>query len=168
MSRIYLVHPQVPAGLVAAFYKGNRDGFGGITSRLGRMLDHGPYSHSELILPSGLSWSASLPDKGVRAKPIGYSSPHKWDFLPIPDPTGAIAFEAEQWYLAHDGEPYDVWGNVRFLTNFVSHSADKWFCSESNMAALGYPEPWRYGPSGMAVTLQHEFKTQMTIGSACA
>lgn len=158
------LHPIVPPGLVAAFYKGNRDGFGGLTSRLGRLLDHGPYSHTELILSGGMSVSASLPDHGVRIKPIAYTKVHKWDFLPIPDPTGAIEFEVLRWYREHMGQPYDIWGNVRFVTNFVGHSEGKWFCSESNMAALGYPEAWRYGPSGMATTLQHDFKTSIIKG----
>lgn len=95
---------------------------------------------------------------------IEYSKAHKWDFLPLPDPTGALEAQVLSWYRHHLGQPYDIWGNVRFLTNLVSHSPDRWFCSESNMEALGYPESWRYGPSGMAATLQHDFKTQFIRG----
>ena len=33
-----------------AFYKGTRPGIAGLYNRLGRLLDHGPYSHAELVL----------------------------------------------------------------------------------------------------------------------
>lgn len=164
MDRVFPIHQIIPPGLVAAFYKGNRDSFLGLQSRLGRLLDHGPYSHTEIIFPGGLSASASLEDKGVRFKHIRYSNANRWDFLPIPDPTGNLCRVSWRWHKDHEGLPYDIWGNVRFLTNLVSHSEDKWFCSEANMASLGYPQAWRYGPSGMAVTLQHDFKTQIIKG----
>ena len=158
------LHPIIPPGLVAAFYKGNRDGFGGVLSRLGRVLDHGPYSHSELILSNGLSVSASMPDGGVRGKQIAYSKCDRWDFLPIPDFGGEIEAGVIDWYAQHIGKPYDILGNVRFVTNFVGHSEGKWFCSESNMAALGFSESWRYGPSGMACVLRDFFKTEFIRG----
>lgn len=158
------LHPIVPPGLVAAFYKGNRDGYAGVLSYLGRKLDHGPYSHTELVLPSGLSLSSSLPDGGVRAKLIRYSCPHKWDFLPLHDPDGTWTLGAMAWFEAHKDDKYDILGNLRFVTNFIPHSEDKQFCSEANMAMLGYPEPFRFGPSGMAVTLQHDFKTSIIKG----
>lgn len=164
--RTFEIHPFVPPGLVAAFYKGNRDGAGAVLSYLGRTLDHGPYSHSELVLSNGLSFSSSLPDGGVRVKHIGYSSIHKWDFLPIPDPTGAIEERVYHHYHLHKDDGYDITGNLRFLTNFIPHSESKQFCSEVNMGALGYPESWRYGPCGMMVTLAHDFKTNLLRGPA--
>lgn len=153
----------VPRGFCLALYKGTRPGLPGLYNRLGRFLDRGPYSHTELIFSSGLSGSASFLDKGVRTKQINYSSVGNWDFLPIPDPTAKIEAVALAWHRKHDGLPYDVWGNIRFATNFVKDSTDKWFCSEANLAALGIPEAYRYGPSGAASIMQILYKTDIII-----
>jgi hypothetical protein len=142
-------------------YKGTRPGFEGIQNRLGRFIDRGLYSHTELLFSDGLSASSSFIDKGVRTKPIGYSSVGSWDFLPIPDPGGEIEQRSRQWFLEHDGLKYDILGNIRFATNFARDSLDKWFCSESCMAALGFPEAFRYGPSGAATLLQHYYRTEI-------
>lgn len=162
--RVYSVHQQVPEGLCLAFYKGNRDGYLGLYSRLGRRLDHGPYSHSEMIFSNGLSASASLEDKGVRFKHIRYSNPHRWDFLPIPDPDGDLEAYAYDWYTEHEGDKYDILGNIRFLIGFVRHSPDERFCSESNLEALKFPEPFRYGPSGAASIASFHFNSKIITG----
>ena len=159
--RSYNLDPIVPQGLNLALYKGTRPGFEGIQNRLGRFIDRGPYSHTELLFSDGLSASASFIDGGVRTKPIGYSSVGSWDFLPISDPAGEIEKRALKWFLEHNGLKYDVWGNIRFATNFARDSPDKWFCSESCLAALGFPEAFRYGPCGAATLLQHYYQTQI-------
>ena len=51
---------------------------------------------------------------------------------------------------ALDGAPYDLMGNVRFVLPWLSDSERGWFCSEALGAALGWKEPWRYGPNGAA------------------
>lgn len=154
-----VLDPTVPLGLSLALFKGTRPGVAGLYNRLGRFLDRGPYSHCELVFPSGISASSSFVDGGVRMKVIGYSSMGNWDFLPIADPDGALERAAWDWFCRHNGMAYDVLGNLRFATNFASDSADKWFCSEACMAALGYPEAYRYGPSGAATLLQWQLKT---------
>lgn len=161
----------VPAGLCMAFYKGTRPGLAGLYNMLGRRLDHGPYSHSELILPEKyqrLSASASFIDGGVRFKAIGYSSVGAWDFLPIPDPDDKLADHAYNWTLDYNACRYDLKGNIRFVTNFVCHDETKWFCTESNMAMLKYPadQAFRFGPSDAAITLAWRFESQMVIVEA--
>lgn len=132
--------------LRAAFYKGTRPGLlAGGFNRLGRYLNSGPYSHTELVL-DGVSWSSSFEDGGVRRKQINFA-PARWDFIDVPR---VYEPRVRDWYLAHEGAPYDLWGNVRFFFGVARESTDKWFCSESNMAALGVSRPWEYGPNDMA------------------
>lgn len=152
------LHSSVPKGFCAAFYKGVRPGPAGLYNRLGRFLDRGPYSHCEMIFSKGISGSASYVDNGVRFKAIGYSSVGAWDFLPLPSELEGNAFA---WMLQHEGLKYDILGNLRFATNFARDSSNKWFCSESIMAMSGFPEAYRFGPSGGATMLQHHFNTKM-------
>ena len=134
-----------------AFFKGTRPGLEGVYNRLGRLLDHGPYSHAELVFSDGMSGSASLMDGGVRIKYIGYSSVGNWDFVDIP---ARYELAARCWFIANHGKPYDIMGNINALFGFVSHSTDKWFCSEAIAAALGLTDPWRYKPNGLAAVLK--------------
>lgn len=158
-----IVDASVPKGLSLALYKGTRKGLQGIYNIVGRFLDRGPYSHTELVFTDRLSGSSSYMDKGVRIKKIGYSSVGNWDFLPIPDYQGILEERALKWYYDHNGAPYDYMGNVRFATNFARDDKTKWFCSESNLAALGFPEPYRYGPSGAASLLQHIYNNKIIV-----
>lgn len=145
--------------LTLALYKGTQPGLNGVYNRLTRLLDRGPYSHCELILPSGVSASSSLMDGGVRFKRILYSTPASWDFMVLPDARGVLQARAEAWFAQHEGQGYDLWGNLRFATGFARDTSDRWFCSEAVMAALGFAEAYRYGPSGMAALLKHHFQT---------
>lgn len=151
----------VPQGLCVALYKGTRPGMAGIYNRIGRYLDRGPYSHCEVLFSNRVSGSSSFLDHGVRFKDIGYSSVGNWDFLPIPDPTGAIEVAAWDWMTQHVGAAYDVMGNLRFATNFARDDEDKWFCSEAKMSMFGFPEAYRFGPSGGATILQYHFKSKI-------
>jgi hypothetical protein len=152
------LHPTVPRGLSVAFYKGVRPGISGLYNRLGRHLDRGPYSHCEMVFSNGLSGSSSYVDKGVRFKLIGYSSVGYWDFLPLPSTLEDRAFA---WMHRHQGLKYDILGNLRFASNFARDSEDKWFCSEAIMSMSGFPEAYRFGPSGAATMLQHHFNAEM-------
>lgn len=136
-----------------ALYKGTRPGLQGLYSRITRWIDQGPYSHCELVFSDGVSASASYIDGGVRFKSIDYNPAH-WDFIEVPDYREGAA---RDWFRAHCGEPYDLWGNVRFVFGFARESKGKWFCSEAVMAALGYKEAYRYGPNGMAMLLRNLF-----------
>lgn len=129
-----------------ALYKGTRPGFQGLYSRLARWLDGGSYSHCELVFGDGVSASSSYIDGGVRFKIIDYGDTDHWDFIDLPD---ALEDSARDWFRIHAGQPYDLWGNVRFAFGFARESKGAWFCSEAVMAALGFKEAYRYGPSGM-------------------
>ena len=139
-----------------ALYKGIRPGWQGVYSRLVRWLDGGPYSHCELVFEDGVNASSSYIDGGVRFKIIDYRPEH-WDFIDLPD---ALEDSARDWFRSHVGQPYDLWGNVRFAFGFARESKGKWFCSEAVMAALGFAEAYRYGPSGMVDVLLHLEKRQ--------
>lgn len=114
------------------------------------MIDGGPYSHAEIVFSDGLSASASFIDGGVRFKRINYDPAH-WDFIDLPP---SMEGQARQWFADHEGAGYDLIGNLRFVAWFVPHSKSRWFCSEAIAAALCMPEPWRYGPNGLAAALQ--------------
>ena len=132
-----------------ALYKGTRPGLQAIYSWLTRFIDRGIYSHCELVFSDGVSASSSFIDGGVRFKEIDYRPEH-WDFIDLPD---RFEDSARDWFRSHVGEPYDLWGNVRFAIGFARDSQGKWFCSEAVMAALGFKEAYRYGPSGMVDVL---------------
>ena len=132
-----------------AFYKATRSGLQGLYSRGVRLIDGGPYSHCELIFSNGISASASFIDGGVRFKQIDYNNNH-WDIFSIPDPDGIQELRANDWFVEHEGDKYDILGNVRFVFGFVKHDNNKQFCSEACAEALGFYEGWRYGPNGLA------------------
>lgn len=133
----------------AAFYKGVRPGLQAVYSRGVQIIDKGPYSHCEAVFSDGLSASASWTDKGVRFKDVVYKPAH-WDLIPLP-----LEMEeaARDWFEFHQGLPYDLLGNVRFVLPWVDESAHGYFCSEALAAALGLREPWRFGPNGLAALL---------------
>ena len=138
-----------------ALYKATRPGLQGIYSRLARWIDGGPYSHCELVFSDGVSASASFIDGGVRFKQIDYDPAH-WDFIDLP---ANMEAQAREWFEQHEGAGYDLIGNLTFVLWFIPHSKSRWFCSEAVAAALGMPEPWRYGPCGLASALSWRLQT---------
>lgn len=138
----------------AAFYKGTRPGLQGIYSRAVRAIDRGPYSHVELVFSDGMSGSASYIDGGVRLKRIDYNPAH-WDFVELPSEQEQ---QARDWFERNMGAPYDLMGNVRFVLPFLPDSQRGWFCSEALGAALGWAEPWRFGPNGLSALLRSILK----------
>lgn len=125
-----------------AFYKSTRPGLPGIYNRLVRWWTRSPYSHVELIFSDGMAASSSYMDGGVRFKRIDFD-PTRWDFVDV----AGDEIRARNWFLAHEGQRYDVLGNVAFVLDFVRDSADKWSCAESVAEALGLWESWRYSPA---------------------
>ena len=110
------MNPLVPKSpVVVALYKGTRPGLKGkLITSIGKLLDHGPYAHTEIILFNDLSYSASLEDGGVRAKKINYSTYKAWDFIVIPQ--GRVrAAGIKQWFDTYDGKKYDIMGNIHRL-----------------------------------------------------
>ena len=87
---------------------------------------------------------------GVRLKRIDYDSGH-WDFIDLPP---SMEPYARDWFERNAGAPYDLMGNVRFVLPFLPDSERGWFCSEALGAALGWREPWRFGPNGLSALLR--------------
>lgn len=138
-----------PACFHAAFYKGTRPGAAGIYSRGVRFWTKGPYSHCEAVFSDGMSASASFEDGGVRFKAISYE-PARWDFIQLP---AILEAPARTWFEGHDGEGYDLMGNLHFVLGPVPDSRNRKFCSEALAAALGIADPWRFDPNDLAVLL---------------
>ncbi len=144
----------------AAFYKAVRPGWQGLYSRAVQIIDHGPYSHCEIVFSDGMCGSASYIDGGVRLKRIEFK-PWHWDFLQLPTAQEAYA---RDWFERNDGAPYDLQGNVRFVVPFIDHNPDGWFCSEAFGAALRWREPERYGPNGAAALVHTMYPQTTTLG----
>ena len=133
-----------------AFYKGTRPGIAGLYNRLGRRMDHGLYSHCELVFSNGMSGSSSFMDDGVRIKYIGYTS-GDWDFVDLPE---HLEPHAWSFFVQERGKKYDLMGNINAAFGWVSHSKDRWFCSEVIAAAFQLNDPWRYKPNGLYAVLK--------------
>lgn len=132
-----------------ALYKATRPGIQGLFNILVRWWCNGPYSHSELVIEErngfALCGSASWLDGGVRLKWIKLNPAH-WDLLPVSgDPVAARA-----WFEAHAGQGYDLLGLLGHVWRRGDGSRRRWLCSEACAAALGWPEPWRFDPNGLA------------------
>jgi len=126
----------------AAFYKGTRPGLPGIYNRLVRWWTRSAYSHCELVFRDGLAASASFSDGGVRFKRIDFDPGH-WDIFELPD---AFELRARVWFEQHAGQKYDLLGNLHFVFAPVGDAKQRWFCSESAAAALGFANPARFDP----------------------
>jgi hypothetical protein len=139
-----------------AFYKSTKSGIAGLYNRGVRIVTKGHYSHCEIIFSDGISASASFVDGGVRFKQIDYD-PLKWDILELPEHLEA---NARLWFLAHEGDRYDILGNVHFLIPVVGDDKTKWCCSEACAQALGIDGAWRFHPNLLAclVKYMHNFK----------
>lgn len=138
--------------LRAAFYKGTRPGIPGIYNRAVRAWERGPYSHVELVFSGDIAASSSFMDGGVRFKQIDFD-PVKWDFIELPE---ALAPQARKWFIDHEGEPYDLLGNLHLVIGFIPEWRGKSFCSEAVAASLGYSDPWRFGPNALYSVLEQK------------
>ena len=106
------------------------------------------YSHCELVV-SGLCYSSSIMDKGVRAKVIELE-PDKWDVIDLPWAEAAAVVE---YFKATDRNSYG-WFSMVFsqLFNRNQVDSDSQFCSEWCASALGLPNPSTYSPKTLAGT----------------
>src|SRR3990172_5990515 len=134
----------------AAMYRGTRPGMAGVYNRAVRAWERGDYSHCEMIFSDGMAASSSFMDGGVRFKQIEFDPAH-WDFIDLPPEREPAA---RQWFIDHEGESYDLMGNAHFVIGFIPEARRKKFCSEALAAALGFHDPWRYGPNVLAATLR--------------
>ena len=138
----------------AKFYLGTKPGIPGVYNRLVRGWERGPFSHCELLFSDNTSASASFMDHGVRRKPIAYNE-EKWVSLDLPPELEA---DAEAWFKLHDGESYDLMGNLHLVIGFLPESRGKKFCSEALLASLGVDHAWRFGPNAAYEILKWRFQ----------
>lgn len=134
---------------IAAFYKAQGDLFDFAV----RAWEGGPYSHCEILTPSGFWLSSSPRDNGVRYKGIEVDFA-KWDFVAVPVPAGKFT-RAITWGSDQTGKKYD-WLGI-FLSQILPLQIEdpkRFFCSEfciKFFQQLGYLEevlPQMHGPNG--------------------
>jgi hypothetical protein len=135
-----------------ASYKARRPGVFGIFNDVTKWWLNGSYSHSELVFSSGISGSCSLMDRGVRLKQIDFNPDH-WDFVTI---NGFDEDSAFKWFVDHEGERYSIRKLIRSVADYQGGGANNsHICSSAIMAALGFPEPWRFDPCSTHAILMH-------------
>lgn len=133
-----------------AFYKGTHPGLPGVYNRGVRAWTRGKYSHVEVVFSDGLSASASYVDGGVRFKKIGYTS-DVWDFIELP---AELEPAARAYFQKHEGEAYNLLGNVHFVIGLVPAASRKKFCSEAAGGSIGIDESWRFEPNALYVAVK--------------
>ena len=122
-----------------AFYKGKTKLF----NKLVCWWTKSDYSHCELVLDDGLSWSSSFSDGGIRYKLIDYTKhPERWEFEEVGPMTPSIKARMD----LHKGKKYDTLGLAGFVLGPVVDDKDKLFCSEAVADVMGYIDSWRFDP----------------------
>lgn len=137
-----------------AFYKGTRSGISGLFNMAVRWWLSIPYSHVELLLENGESWSCSLAAKGVRKKRIEYS-PEKWDIIDVPSEFKEE--DAVRWFTENEGKVnYSILLLVAFVIPVFLHLVpnDREVCCTSIAKALNIPEHRRYDPFELKLFLE--------------
>jgi hypothetical protein len=142
--------------VIIAFYKGTRPGVQGLFSRAVRWWTGGSYSHTEVILETYEDGtvrmaSSSFTDKGVRIKDRVELNKDHWDFVAV----DFVSSHSEDWYKAHLGQKYDIGALVGYVWRRKDGSKNKWMCSESVAASMGFVEPWRFDPNTLYYTLMN-------------
>ena len=132
-----------------AFYKGTRSGVAGAYSIGVRKMTKGKYSHVELIFSDGVSASSTYSDGGVRFKAIIYD-PDKWDIFYLPS---ELEDKAYRWFKKHEGQKYDILGNVFFAVPLVGDSDSRWSCAEAVAEAICIKDSWRFHPNLLAAVI---------------
>lgn len=127
-----------------ALYKAD----GKLFNKITRWGEQSPYSHVEIVHYDGgitRGMSSSFRDGGVRIKPIVFKR-ENWDFVDI---SALITDPAEVLQYFHDrlGSPYDTKNIIRFAVAPTKQNVNKYVCSEVCAGALGWSQPWRYGPA---------------------
>ncbi|QIP47045.1 Uncharacterised protein [Kingella kingae] len=146
-----------------ALYKGKKDGKD-IKTRLLRCADwavrqstNGIYSHCEIAIAhdDGLysCYSSSIRDGGVRFKVMPLP-PDKWDLIRVDLPEQRI----HEFYAQTKGAKYDWAGCLGIALPALRQNVKKWFCSEWCAGCLGYDQPARFSPNGLAKQLSGSLK----------
>lgn len=139
MSKVKAIH---------ALYKGDGNWF----DKAIRFVTCSKYSHDELILPDGISYSSSSRDSGARRTRIKYKYGH-WDYQVVYiDPV-----KAKQIFFLHEGKGYD-WTGILLsqLFPFGLHEGSKVFCSELIAKMIRKPNSHTYSPKSLCKQLERE------------
>jgi len=124
-----------------ALYKGR----GTLFNALIRWWTKSPYSHCELVI-NGTCYSSSIRDGGVRGKVMALPA-HSWDVIDLP---WADEYAAQQWFDAHAHDKYGFADLLLCQLLGMRRDGRGVFCSEACAAALGLPDPTKYGPGELA------------------
>lgn len=133
--------------MLIAFYTGTRPMPQGLFNITVRGVMDSVYSHCEAVFGTDLSrpvscGSSSFIDGGVRIKDILFNPEH-WDVLDVP------CFDAGQsrlWFMANDGEPYDVRGLASTVLPLIKDDPDNRFCSEAILDSVGFKNSHKFDP----------------------
>ena len=141
-----------------ALYKGHRNGhwyaprvaLARLSDWLIRQVTHGKYSHCEIAIAhdDGLysCYSSSIRDGGVRYKLMALPS-EKWDLIALPN---LSLQRVQDFYDQTRGAKYDWAGCLGIALPALRQNVKKWFCSEWCAGCLGYEQPARFSPNGLA------------------
>jgi len=111
-----------------AFYKGGGDLF----NKIVRWWTKSPYSHTELILPDGVTWIRIGPFSSSKLCAIKKEKwdPKNWDFVTL-KVTQPQLDTIKEFFERTQGCKYDWWGMVlSHLIPFKIKQRGKWYCSE--------------------------------------
>lgn len=137
------------AEMQVAFYTGRSR----LYNRIVSWWLYGPHSHVELILDEEddgtfRCGASSLMDDGVRIKWMKLNPEH-WTLLEVDEDY----VKADQWFRAHRGEDYDLWGLLGAAWRRLTGKKPKWSSAAAIAAAFGYQDPWRFDPMTLWSTL---------------
>ena len=127
----------------AAFFKGNHTGIKGLYNRFVRFWTNGKYSHMALIFSDEMTGSSTWTDGGVFLDKRLYND-SDWDYVTLPD---YLESKSRAWFENHKGNAYDWVANIRFGLGFIPDDIDKFDCSGSCLASLGFIDSFRYDPN---------------------
>lgn len=129
-----------------------------LLARLGwfaiRLFQEGKYAsvtHVEAILEEHDNGevtiaSSSVREGGVRTKRCNLN-PDNWIIIN----TSWDVERAKQWFIDHDGEPYDYRGALASALPIQWSQNGRWFCNQAVGAAVGLESPQIFGPAQFSV-----------------
>ena len=81
---------------------------------------------------------------GVRIKRNVTLTPDHWLIIDVPR---WDAKKAMQWFIEHDGEPYDLRGAFVCVFPFLWSQKGRWFCNQAVGASVGLVDAETFSPS---------------------
>jgi hypothetical protein len=116
-----------------AFYKGP----GTLFTKAIRFWTKSPYSHAELVLPSGARITSLASQGVVRLAPFKQEELVDWDIVQLPAYTDLRVHDVMAFFESESNCGYD-WTGIIFTQVFRNgwEDSDDWFCSEFVAEAL--------------------------------